>query len=60
MMRFPRDKHDDIVDAMSYLGLMIDRIIDAPTKEEIEDDEYEREMEESGINGAGRSEICGY
>ncbi len=45
---------------MSYLGLMIDRIIDAPTKEEIEDDEYEREMEESGINGAGRSEICGY
>ena len=60
MMRFPRDKHDDQVDAMSYLGLMIDRIIDAPTKEEIEDDEYEREMEESGINDQGRSEICGY
>ncbi len=45
---------------MSYLGLMIDRIIDAPTKEEIEDDEYEREMEEGGINEQGRSEICGY
>ena len=53
-------KHDDQVDAMSYLGLMIDRIIDAPTKEEIDDDEYEREMEESGINDQGRSEICGY
>ena len=33
---------------------------DKLTKEEIEDDEYEREMEESGINDQGRSEICGY
>ena len=59
-MRFPRDKHDDQVDAMSYLGLMIDKIIEAPTKEELEDDEYEREKEESGINEQGKSEICGY
>ena len=45
---------------MSYLGLMIDRIIEAPTKEEQEDEEYYDEMEESGLNEEGRSEICGY
>lgn len=60
LMRFPRDRHDDQVDAMSYLGLMIDRIIEAPTKEEQEDEEYYDEMEESGLNEEGRSEICGY
>lgn len=60
LLRFPRDKHDDQVDAMSYLGLMIDKIIEAHTKEELEDDEYEREKEESGINEQGKSEICGY
>lgn len=60
LMRFPRDKHDDQVDSMSYLGLLLDKIIDAPTKEELDDDEYERDKEESGINEQGKSEICGY
>jgi len=60
LLRFPRDRHDDQVDSMAYLGLMIDRIIEAPTKEEIEDEEYLNEYEESGLNEAGRSEICGY
>ena len=60
LMRFPRDKHDDQVDSMAYLGLMIDRLVEAPTKEEIEDEEYEKEKEESGLNDAGRSEITGY
>jgi predicted phage terminase large subunit-like protein len=60
LMRFPRDKHDDQVDAMAYLGLMIDRIIEAPTKEEMEDEEYEHDKEESELNEEGRSQICGY
>ena len=60
LMRFPRDKHDDQVDSMAYLGLMLDKIIEAPTKEEMEDEEYEHELEESGLNEEGRSEICGY
>lgn len=60
LMRFPRDKHDDQVDSMAYLGLMIDKIIEAPTKEEIEDEEYYDEMEESGLNEEGRSQITGY
>jgi len=60
LMRFPRDKHDDQVDAMAYLGIMIDRLIEAPTKEEMEEDEYEEEVAASGLNEQGRSSICGY
>ena len=60
LLRFPRDRHDDQVDSMAYLGLMIDRIIEAPTKEEIEGEEYYDEMEASGLNEEGRSQICGY
>ena len=60
LMRFPRDKHDDQVDSMSYLGLIIDKLIEAPTKEEMEDEEYEEERKDSGLNEQGRSSICGY
>lgn len=60
MLRFPRDKHDDQVDSMAYLGLMIDRIVEAPTKEELDEDEYEHDKEASGLNEQGRSAICGY
>jgi len=60
LMRFPRDKHDDQVDAIAYLGLMIDKIIEAPTKEEMEDDDYEHEKQEGGLNDEGRSIITGY
>lgn len=60
MMRFPRDRHDDQVDAMAYLGLIIDKMHEAPTKEEMEEEEYMHEMEESGLNEQGRSSITGY
>ena len=60
MMRFPRDRHDDQVDSMSYLGLLLDKIIEAPTKEEIEDEEYYEEMRESGLDEEGRSGVTGY
>ena len=45
---------------MSYMGLLIDKLIEAPTKEEQEEDEYEEEKEQSGYNDQGRSTICGY
>ena len=60
MMRFPRDKHDDQVDALAYLGLIIDRMHEAPTKEELDEEEYHQEMEESGILEQGRNQITGY
>lgn len=58
--RFPRDTHDDQVDAFSYLGLMLDSLVEAPTPQEIEDDEYELELQQSGYTNAGQSTICGY
>ncbi len=59
-MRFPRDKHDDQVDAFAYLGLMLDKLLEAPTKQEIEDDEYESEYAESDLADAGRNATTGY
>ncbi len=59
-MRFPRDKHDDQVDAFAYLGLMLDVIIEAPTKEDLMEDQYQRDMEESGVNEEGRNSMTGY
>ena len=59
-MRFPRDKHDDQVDAFAYLGLMLDVIVEAPTVDELNEDEYQRELEESGLGDEGRNSITGY
>lgn len=60
LMRFPRDKHDDQVDAFSYLGLMLDSIIEAPTKEVMEEEAYQDEYESSGLTEEGRNETTGY
>ena len=40
MMRFPRDKHDDQVDALSWLGLIVDQVQTADTPEEEEEYEF--------------------
>jgi len=59
-LTFPRGKHDDQVDAFAYLGMMLDKIIEAPTKEEIDDDAYRDELRESESGDAGQSSITGY
>ncbi len=51
LLSFPRARHDDQVDAMSYLGLLLERMIDAQTNEEAEEEEYQQELEESGPTG---------
>lgn len=58
--RFPRDAHDDQVDAFAYLGLMLDTLVEAPTRKEIEDEEYADEARGSGYLQAGRSATTGY
>lgn len=57
---FPRGKHDDQVDALAYLGLIVDRMLVAPTNRELQQEDYEEELEESGLADAGRSEYTGY
>ena len=59
-LRFPRDKHDDQVDAFAYLGLILDKMIEAPTKVEIDEEQYLEEYNESGLSDIGRNRITGY
>ena len=59
-MKFPRDRHDDQVDAFAYMGLLLNQMIEAPTKEEIEEEEYQEEYAESGLSDDGRSDTTGY
>ena len=60
MMRFPRDKHDDQVDAMAYLGLMIDKMRQAPTEKELAQEAYDEEYRASGLVNEGRNMVTGY
>jgi predicted phage terminase large subunit-like protein len=59
MARFPKDRHDDQVDALSWIGLALDKIVDAPTQEELEDEEYNHMVSEYNMY-SGRSTITGY
>lgn len=57
---FPRGKHDDQVDALAYMGLIVDRLLAGPTEKQIQDDEYQEEYEQSGLADTGRSSYTGY
>lgn len=57
--KFPRDTHDDQVDAFAYLGLMLEQLTEAPTKLEIEEEEYLDELDRN-FSGNGRSAYTGY
>ncbi len=59
-MRFPRDRNDDQVDAFAYLGLLLDKLVEAPTEREALDEEYEEELNDSGQYLLGRSAVTGY
>ena len=57
MIRFPKDRHDDQVDALSWIGLRLDAMVEPTTKEEEEEEEYMSYVNE---NQSGRSRVCGY
>jgi predicted phage terminase large subunit-like protein len=59
LMRFPRDRHDDQVDSWAYMGLMLDKMFDADSLEEIEEDEYLASVKEDEIV-TGRNQVTGY
>lgn len=60
LVTFPRSKHDDQVDSFAYLGMLLDIMIEAPTKEEQEEEEYLDELRNSDFADAGRSDFTGY
>jgi predicted phage terminase large subunit-like protein len=59
-LKFPRDVHDDYVDALSLLGRGLNKFAEAPTAQEEAEEAYEQEKEESGFYNDGRSEVTGY
>lgn len=59
-VQFPRGRYDDQVDAMSLLGLALDKFVEAPTQEEIIEEEREEDMRSSDLYDSGRSMVTGY
>ena len=49
-----------VVDALSYQGILIDKMADGLTDEEVQEEEYEQEYKESSLGSLGRSAITGY
>jgi predicted phage terminase large subunit-like protein len=59
LVRFPRDVHDDQVDAFAYLGLLLDKLIEAPTKDEQEDLDFD-DLYSTIEDFNGRNKVTGY
>ena len=59
MVRFPRDVHDDQVDALAWIGLTLDKIVPGLSSAELEDEEWEEEFGAT-LWGAGRNTNTGY
>lgn len=59
LMRFPRDRKDDQVDALSILGHGVQKFIEAPTEREQADEQYEIELM-TADEDQGRSLVTGY
>ena len=57
MVRFPKARHDDLVDAISWLGIAYDNVQSAMTKAEEEEEEYIKETSEQQV---GRNIFTGY
>ena len=60
LMRFPRDRHDDQVDAWAYIGLLLDQMQTAATQEELDDEEYHQALHDFGYDQQGRNTVTGY
>ena len=60
LCQFNRGQHDDQVDAFGLIGLGLQKLIIAPTAEEVEEEEYEEEKRQAGQDNEGRSTSTGY
>jgi predicted phage terminase large subunit-like protein len=60
MVRFPKSRHDDQVDALSWVGLILDQVQDAATEQEREEEEYHYNLHDSGYDQMGRNVTTGY
>lgn len=58
LLSFPRGRHDDIVDALAWIGLFLDEISEVNTEEEEDEQNWQREYDSSSLHG--RSIFTGY
>jgi phage terminase large subunit-like protein len=59
-LSFPRAKHDDVVDALAYQGILIDSMSEGMTDEELDEEDYEEAYNAAGYNDKGRDACTGY
>lgn len=59
MARFPKDRHDDQVDALAWIGLVLDKIMEAPTPQEEWEEDYNNMLANDNTFSA-RNYITGY
>jgi predicted phage terminase large subunit-like protein len=61
LRQFPKGRYSDQVDALAHICLSLDKMVDSPTREELEEEEYEEDMKNSFYFGfEGRSAWTGY
>lgn len=60
MRQFPKSRHDDQVDAIAWLGLTLDKMVEAPSTKELNEEEYQYAYEQSGLYEEGRDTETGY
>lgn len=64
LRNFPKDKHDDQVDAFAYIGLALDKFVTANTRreQELEDYDLEKELFMTTVDDyqLGKSLVTGY
>jgi len=58
LLQFPRSTFVDQVDAFAWIGLGLNKIIEAKTYQQILDEEYEDEFKEAGYHG--QNPVTGY
>jgi predicted phage terminase large subunit-like protein len=60
LLQFPRGLYKDQVDCLAHIGMHLDKINDAPTIEELEEEEWEAEEQASMFMYDGRDSLTGY
>ena len=60
LLSFPRGIHDDQVDSLGWLGIGLDEMVEHPTVEEADEEEYEEMRRTASLNFDGRSAVTGY
>ena len=61
MLHFPRGKYMDQVDALAWIALGLDRLYEVNTREELEEQLYQQEIEDTyDMFSLGASSITGY